>query len=506
MKKILIPACAIIGLFTACDPAIDDIVTPSTDVTAEELANGFTYVQYSDEECTTQAADGNFLKFETSPSRVVEIYQLDEEGNKNVLKSGVASGVFKLAPKRGGSPTQKFYVTNINWDGTYLTFDVTANVFVPTELAPEMRLLASDAYGKKVWKWDTSWRADGGAWGNMGYAPGDGESFVTGGNGIWWACPPADLAGQMSHSDTGVATGEEHPDAYMEFYDDGNLITYDAAGNQIRKGKYNVIGYTGERNQATVDNSVANWALGTLNTTAGSILFPFQINSGGNKPTDFEIMQLDATHLKLIYAAPGTGGWAEATWWAFKSESDAEGALTDYDKKSWTWDTDWRGDGGAWGNLGYAPGEGDTFAKDGNGIWWACPPADLADQLGHSDTGAATGEEDPNAYMTFDWNAGTVKSYDASGAEIRSGKFEITNWGNGERTQATVDGSVAEWALGTLNTDAGAILFPFQINGGGNKPTTFEIMQLDDDHLKLIYAAPGTGGWAEATWWAFKKK
>ena len=179
MKKILIPACAIIGLFTACDPAIDDIVTPSTDVTAEQLANGFTYVQYSDEECTTQAADGNFLKFETSPSRVVEIYQLDDEGNKNVLKSGVASGVFKLAPKRGGSPSQTFYVTTINWDGTYLTFDVTANVFVPTELAPEMRLLASDAYGKKVWKWDTSFRADGAAWGNMGYAPGDGESFVT---------------------------------------------------------------------------------------------------------------------------------------------------------------------------------------------------------------------------------------------------------------------------------------------------------------------------------------
>ena len=49
-------------------------------------------------------------------------------------------------------------------------------------------------------------------------------------------------------------------------------------------------------------------------------------------------------------------------------------------------------------------------------------------------------------------------------------------------------------------------LFPFKINGGGEKPTAFEILQLDGDHLKLVYAAPGTGGWAEATWWAFKKK
>jgi hypothetical protein len=49
-------------------------------------------------------------------------------------------------------------------------------------------------------------------------------------------------------------------------------------------------------------------------------LFPFQINSGGKKPTEFEIMQLDTEHLQLIYAAPGTGSWGEATWWAFKAK------------------------------------------------------------------------------------------------------------------------------------------------------------------------------------------
>ena len=507
MKKSIIFMFAAAGLLTACDPAVDDISMPTgTELSADQLANGFTVVQYEDEEYTTQSEIGNYFTFFTSPSRVVEIYQLDAEGAKSVLSSGLASGKFKIVPKRGNPSNQTYYVRTVEFDGTEIVASKTANVYVPTELTPEMRLLASDAYGKKIWKWDTSWRADGGTWGNLGYAPGDGESFVNDGNGIWWGCPPADLSGQLGHSDTGVATGEEHPDAYMEFYDDGNIITYDAGGNQIRKGKYSVTGYTGERNIASIDGSQANWSLGTFTTTEGAILFPFQINGGGTKPTNFELMQLDASHLKLIYAAAGTGGWGEATWWAFKSVSDAEASLTGFGAKDWTWDTEFRGDGGAWGNLGYAPGDGNSFVNDGNGIWWGCPPADLSGQLGHSDTGTAIGEEDPGAYMTFDWKAGTVKSYNAAGAEIRSGKFEIKNWGMGERTQASVDGSQAAWAMGTLNTTAGSILFPFQINGGGNKPTDFEIMQLDNDHMKLIYAAPGTGGWAEATWWAFKKK
>jgi hypothetical protein len=48
------------------------------------------------------------------------------------------------------------------------------SVYVPSELTAEMRLLASDAYGYKVWKWDTDFlTADnssypGGVWGNLG--------------------------------------------------------------------------------------------------------------------------------------------------------------------------------------------------------------------------------------------------------------------------------------------------------------------------------------------------
>ena len=508
MKKILISSIALLGVLTACDPSKDDISTPGFDVTAEEFSNGFTYKQYSDAECTTEAADGNYFKFSTSPVKLVTVLTINEDGEENVLINKSAAGVFKLAPKRGGSPSQKFYVRTYGWDGNYLETSRDVTVYVPTELTEDMRLLASDAFGYKVWTWDTEWRADEGVWGNLGYTPGDGDSFVNSGNGIWWGAAPEVLAQDDQRKNAGNAplNGEEDRNAYMEFYDDGIIKTYDAAGNVIRSGKFSVEGWTGKRDHASVNGDQQSWSYGTFKTTAGSILFPFKINGGGEMPTEFEIMQLDASHLKLIYAAPGTGSWGEATWWAFKSASDPEAALTNFSTKDWTWDTEFRGDGAVWGNMGYAPGDGASFVTGGNGIWWGATPEQLTGQLQHSDTGVETGEESADAYMTFDWKNGTVTSYSGTGSKIRGGKFEITNWGMGKRTQPTVDGSQTDWAYGTLNTDAGSILWPFKINGGGEKPTAFEIMQCDNDHLKLIYAAPGTGGWGEATWWAFKKK
>ena len=508
MKKIIFGLCAVAGLLTACDPSVDSISAPASDLTQSLVESEFSFKQcaLNEDGSYTEAADGNYFFYTVgAPYKSVVVYNIDADGNENILASGF-SGNFRIQPKRGGDPNQAFYVRAADKDGTVVEVKKNVTVYVPTELSSDMKFLCS-ADGVKTWTWDTSFRADGGAWGNLGYAPGPGETFVNDGNGIWWGCPPADLTGQLNHSDTQVATGEEDPNAYMILDEDGNIRSFAADGTQIRSGKFRVTAWdNGNRSFASVDGSQAAWSLGTLHTDAGTILFPFQINSGGNKPTDFEIMQLDGGNMKLIYAAPGTGGWGEATWWAFKSSSDCDGSLTNYSEKSWTWDTEFRADGGAWGNLGYAPGDGNSFVNDGNGIWWGCPPADLTGQLGHSDTGNATGEESTGAYMTFNYDKGTVQSFAADGTQIRSGKFEITAWEKGNRSFPSIDGSQAAWSLGTLHTDAGSILFPFQINSGGNKPTDFEIMQLDGSHMKLIYAAPGTGSWSEATWWAFKKK
>ena len=307
---------AALGLLTACDPSKDDISMPgNSKLTGEQLAEGFQVVQYADEEYTTEAADGNYFTFTTSPARVVTVYQLDEEGSRNELSAGTANGKFKIVPKRGNPTEQVYYVETKDFNGNTITATKTATVFVPSELAPEMRLLASDAYGSKTWTWDTEFREDGGTWGNVGYAAG--EDWTS---GIWFACPPADLTGQLQHSDTGVANGEEDPDAYMTFdWKTGAIKSFNAAGTEIRSGKFEIPAwYNGAKGQASIDGSQANWAYGTLATDPGSILFPFKINGGGTKVGEFEIVDISSDKLKLIYVAPGTGSWGEATWWAFK--------------------------------------------------------------------------------------------------------------------------------------------------------------------------------------------
>ncbi|MCD8306141.1 MAG: hypothetical protein LUC49_05750 [Prevotella sp.] len=266
---------------------------------------------------------------------MVEIYQInDEDGSETQLGYGSA-GSFKLAPKRGSDTTQTVWLRTLNYDATEVTASKTYTVYVSGELTQEVRYLASDDYGSKIWKWDVDgylYEGTPAAWGNMGYTPGKGDTFVNDYNGIWWACYPDDLVGQLNHSDTGIATGEESVDAYMTFDEDGYVKCFDADGNQIHSGHFSVSGYTGERNIPSVAGDVDDWALGYLTTDEGSILFPFQINAcnyssdgKGVAVTHYEIMQLDSDHMKLIYPYPAdpdaeVTSWSEATWWAFKAK------------------------------------------------------------------------------------------------------------------------------------------------------------------------------------------
>ena len=511
MKKIYIAIPLAAMMLASCDPSEIDLGSPSAAYSESALSEGFNFVQYSDEAHTQQAADGNYFTYATNPNEPVQIVTVNADGEETIIGYGT-NGSFKIVPKRGQSQNVQFFVRLKNQDGSVTQVEKSANVYVPAELTPEMRYLVSDAYGEKIWTWDTEFRADEGCWGNIGYAGCSGEEFAaTGGGCIWWGAKPETLAeaDQRKNADQVELTGEEDRNAYMVFTEDGKILTYDAKGKEIRSGRFEVQGYTGERKYASIDGSQAAWSLGTFKTTAGSILFPFKINGGGAKPTDFEILQLDANHLKLVYVAPGTGSWKEATWWAFKSVGDAEASLTNFGSKDWTWDTEFRADEGCWGNIGYAGCSGEEFAATGGGcIWWGGKPENLADADQRKNAGGdpVCGEENRNAYMTFDWKNSTISTYDAAGNKIRGGKFAITNWKNGKRSISSIDGGQPAWALGTLETDAGSILFPYKINGGGEKPKSFEILQLDGDHLKLVYVAPGTGAWKEATWWAFKKK
>lgn len=165
-------------------------------------------------------------------------------------------------------------------------------------------------YSKKQWTWNPDEANGGRVWGNGCYKACTGEEFING-TQVWWGCSAEDLTGQLNHSDTGAATGEENSGAYMEFSDDGTIKTYDASGKVIREGTFSVKDFTGKRDDA-------NWSLGTLETSAGAILFPFKINGGGMKPTEFDIIQLTADEMIIVYG--GNGDYGECTYWRFKAK------------------------------------------------------------------------------------------------------------------------------------------------------------------------------------------
>ena len=90
----------------------------------------------------------------------------------------------KIVPKRGNPSEQTYYIETRDFNGNTISGSKTATVFVPSELDPVVRLLASDAYGSKTWTWGENipWDNNGtivlGSWGNFGYTPGSGDTFV----------------------------------------------------------------------------------------------------------------------------------------------------------------------------------------------------------------------------------------------------------------------------------------------------------------------------------------
>ena len=93
---------------------------------------------------------------------------------------------------------------------------------------------------------------------------------------------------------------------------------------------------------------------------------------------------------------------------------------------------------------------------------------------------------------------GVITRHAADGSVINSGSFEI-------------DESVKnDWKAANLNTTAGTILWPYEINSGGNMPTTFEMVYITGDKMTLVYPDGGDfgslGNWGEASFWHFKAK
>ena len=487
MKKSILLFAVALGMLTACDPIKEDGSMKIDSFTSSNLLDGAEFSRYADQACSTPQADGNWIKYNVPKATSVYIYYVKADGSEFKLSSGSAGGVFNFVPARGSDPLQTVYFRFVNANGDEVIASKEFTVQVAAELKPEVRLIASNAYGKKTWKWNVGNNTSSGhVWGNFG-ADGSWRGDALN-DFVWWGVDDAaDLVDQLGHSVTGQATGEESNDATMVFTEDGLVKCYDANGSEIRNGTYEIKGWTGDNHDG--------FKYGVLHTSEGATLFPFEINAGGRYVTDYWIYSLTTDQMILVYPDNGAfSGWSEGTYWNFKSDSDVSGMMTNYGSKTWTWNVgNTTSSGHVWGNFGADGSWRGEFLNDF--VWWGVDDAaDLTGQLGHSVTGSATGEENNDATMVLNED-GTVKCYDASGSEIRSGSYEID--------LSTADG----WKKGTFKTTEGAILFPFEINAGGRYVTDFQIFHISGSEMILTYPDNGAfSGWSEGTYWNFKAK
>ena len=490
MKNIISFAIAVVAglLLVSCEPQLIEGPKPDNPKSASELQSSYVVDgQYADAACTVPAADGNFIKYHTSPATTVQIYNFKSDGSKNVLSTG-ASGVFNITPRRGQDPLQNYTVATINQDASIVSFETSVNVYVPADLDPAVKVLTGES-GAKAWKWYTIGTA---CWGNCGYIGVAGQANVAAGEipGYWWGCTPEQLeTEQLSHTG-GTVYGYGSENAYMVFNEDGDCISYKEDGSVIAKGSYSLNNY---------DPSGNNYLYGTLVTTDAPIMMPFQINSGGKRVNEFEVVYIDPNMMTLIYKGDNSEwGWGEATWWRFKNASDADAALAGDGQRAWTY---YSINGSTWGNAGYigVGGQANVAAGEVPGFWWGCTPEQLeTEQLSHSG-GVVYGYGSDDAYMVFDIDNGVVTSYTSDGTKIASSAYAVENFD-----------FQADYKMGDLTTGAteSGILWPFAINTGGAINTNYEILYLDGQLMTLIgnYNGAGEWSWSECTWWRFQPK
>lgn len=492
MKKYIFVMMAAAALFTACDPQIDNKDWSGQTVSADELTvNIVNQYDLNADGTYTKSADGNYVEFATSPSKVVEVYYINNKGAEMILSKGKPNGIFPLAPARGSEPVQTVYFRTREYDGSSVTVSTQVTVKVATDLSTEMKLFCSNS-GSKKWFWCPTAVEGGAVWGNGGYQAGaqDGSENI---NGAWWGCGVEDgtatgsFSKQLQHSAAGKITGEEYSTSYMQFNEDGTVDKFDKDGNKLGTGSFSIDDYN---NGEPID---ANLNVAYLNTSEGAILWPYAINKDGFQPTRFEVAHLSVDRMVLIYAAPGTGSWSECTWWSFSSNDDLAGYLTTSPK--WGWAPTAVEGGAVWGNAGYQAGPLDGSGAI-NGAWWGCGVEDgtatgsFSKQLQHSAAGKITGEEYSTSFMTFGED-GIIAKFDKDGNKLGEGSWSIEKG-------ATPGGFNA-----TLKTTEGAILWPYAINKDGFQPTAFEIGYISKDKMILVYAPEGTGGWSECSWWSF---
>ena len=138
MKKIYLALPLLALAMTACDPSKFDLGSPDGNTSTSTIESAITINQVDAD--GNPAADGNYFTYTTSPALPVQIFNYNSEGKEVSLAHG-PKGSFSIVPKRGQDPNQTFYVRVANHDGSMSEITKTYNVYVPTELSPEIKYL-----------------------------------------------------------------------------------------------------------------------------------------------------------------------------------------------------------------------------------------------------------------------------------------------------------------------------------------------------------------------------
>lgn len=312
MKKIIYVAIAVAttALMASCDPQVLKGGSPDAPVTDSQLASCFVVAgQFADEACTKPQADGNYIQYFTDPAVTIQVYTI-KDGAESVLATG-PRGVFKIYPKRKSPNQQSFFIKTLNQDGTVTRAEKSVNVFVPTELDPELKLLLGT--GTKSWTWNTDFEGDGWFYGEGGNT-GHGSDFTaTDFGGAWWGAH--DTGSLLSYAKCAGdgPVGDLHVDAYMTLDEDGNVITYSNEGVEVRKGSFELKNYAPERPNG--------WEIGQFLTSGPATLFPYCIHGTGIEETEFQLMYLDDNYMTLCDPESSSAGdWDNITYWSFKAK------------------------------------------------------------------------------------------------------------------------------------------------------------------------------------------
>lgn len=275
MKKIILCAVAVLGLFASCDPC-EDSEGPGTNITAEELTNGF----------TIQAESEGNNNITVKSDHYIWLY---DAATDKVLGKGFNQSIKLMPPAR----ELKVYALWKGADGSEVKSaekTITLNNF--TKIDPIVATVFGENYDKTTtWTWDDT--DDGIVWGNGGWMNDSAPS--------WWKVNTSDIQGQCT--DKGYAKDKIGEGWFTLSLTDG-----------VKTSR-------GETGSVMVDGTKAKdgWDLGTMTFEGTVPLLGVQCNFGNQREFVYHILKYDGDHLVLCAPEPGvTNSGGTAWYWKFK--------------------------------------------------------------------------------------------------------------------------------------------------------------------------------------------